>query len=416
VSGDQDPYPVTLPKSSSRFAEFKDMLIDPTIRISPTFAEGLRFSCTRCGACCKHVGQGIGLVQSDLKRLGIEGVDCTKVKHPVFAGRITSSSGSCYLLTDSSECKIYQDRPLVCRLYPFYISYGGDGSMQLSVDHCPGVNSDNAELVDKNYISRELLPSLLDDSEFVSLLREQISQKKKAAYALIPEANVEITWVARTTLWKNLLALVESYITPSFSPRDVMEILKCDVLGFVLATLTAEHSKSTLEIIDVTRFFTSCQSKLHTIVSHSIGLQKNHKIAIQEKATIVSPHSSKDRDRSVTFRRRVGDVFSVPSHDLLKFRELTSEAIACEFDYILEVLSREFVYMGVIVEPLNLCQETALLFYLADAIELTANALAIVENRSMIDTNQMDQAISEVDATILSTVSLIGGKVANEQE
>ena len=62
-----------------------------------------RFSCTLCGKCC-FVSQ--------------------KTFKEVFEkfGWKTKEDGSCVNLTKDNKCSIYDERPLICRLYPFQIN------------------------------------------------------------------------------------------------------------------------------------------------------------------------------------------------------------------------------------------------------------------------------------------------------
>jgi len=371
----------------------------------PTFAKGLGFSCTKCGACCRHVGKGIGLREKDVTRLG--NTSHVKTSHPIFVETLSSSNGTCSHLSVSSECEVYLQRPLVCRLYPFYLSVGGDGSIQISVDHCPGVNLPDAELVDQDYISREILPSLLEDPEFLSTLQREIVGLKKSSYALIPDGDIMITWRARKVLWKGLFDAVKENLRSSFSPRDALEVLKVDLVPYVENLLISRFSDSILDIAEVEQLFSE---DIPGITSGFVELQHKHRIEIQKKGEITS--GSKVDNPSTTFRRRNGKSFSVPSKALLKMRNFERDAISTELAYIEEVIQREFVFSGVMVEPLSLRQEVSLLFYLADAIELTANALSILENQDTISAMLINQAICEVDASILNTVRLLGGTVA----
>ncbi|EPP1573466.1 YkgJ family cysteine cluster protein [Campylobacter lari] len=59
------------------------------------------FPCTSCGACCKNIN-GI----EELKHFNINGV--------------------CINLQEDNSCKIYNERPLVCRVEDFYNKYFKD--------------------------------------------------------------------------------------------------------------------------------------------------------------------------------------------------------------------------------------------------------------------------------------------------
>jgi Fe-S-cluster containining protein len=139
------------------------------ISLEPTFSSRLRFTCTRCGACCRHVGAGVGLTDDDLTRLGKTAR--VKPEHPIFTDILESEAGVCSHLSEN-DCSVYRERPLMCRLYPFYVGVKADGTLQLSVDHCPGVDLPEADLVDDGYVQREILPSLVQDPDYLASLRK----------------------------------------------------------------------------------------------------------------------------------------------------------------------------------------------------------------------------------------------------
>ncbi len=63
-----------------------------------------RFACTMCGKCCFFTKDAI------------EKFGATKF------GWKLQEDGSCQYLTADKKCSIYEKRPLICRLYPFYIN------------------------------------------------------------------------------------------------------------------------------------------------------------------------------------------------------------------------------------------------------------------------------------------------------
>jgi hypothetical protein len=285
--------------------------------------------------------------------------------------------------------------------------------MQFSVDHCPGVNQpDSGDVIDHDYILREILPVLQEDPEFLLKLKQMISDAKGNSYALTPSGKVSITWEARKILWSKLLQLVEADLGPTYSPRDALEALKVDVVPFITETLEREYT-GVRDEESIERVLSDIRAKIHAIVLESRKNQELSRIEIQREGKIISPsYSSEPSSKEIVFHTRTGESFSVNSQALLQMRQIERDAIRAEIDYLAEVVHREFVYAGILIKPLSLQQEVSLLFYLADAIELIANALAIREDRNGIDSGLVNRAICEVDATILNTVQLLGGKVA----
>ncbi|MFA5452487.1 MAG: YkgJ family cysteine cluster protein [Candidatus Methanomethylophilaceae archaeon] len=89
------------------------------------------FKCAGCGRCCREFAI-IDLSSRDLHRLARhfhENLAATMVRvcaeHPVDKGRfIFRESGPCKFYKNG--CRIYETRPIVCRLYPYL---GGDNCL-----------------------------------------------------------------------------------------------------------------------------------------------------------------------------------------------------------------------------------------------------------------------------------------------
>jgi Fe-S-cluster containining protein len=374
------------------------------IRLDPSFTKGLRFSCTRCGACCRHVGQGVGLTTADAENLGGKiPKGPSETDHPVFVRTVPSFEGTCSFLSDA-DCEVYSQRPLVCRLYPFYISVKADGTLQVSIDHCPGVNLRDSELVDEEYITRQIIPSLENDRKFVKILENQILASKKSSYALVSsqQLTVYITWDAREFLWENLFQTIEGQLGATFYLRDVLECFKADLIPELEELILVRFAQYTVNKNELGDLLTKENRSLDSIMMKSKRMQAVHRTGIQKSAAIVQTET--DSSERTTFRLRTEENFNVDSAKLLRMRKIEKQAIEVELEYLKEVVRREFVYNGVMVRPLTLRQEISLLFYLSDAIELTANALAIRDKKQAIDPRLINLAICEVDAKILTTL------------
>lgn len=90
---------------------------------------GLRFSCTRCGKCCK-TGKGyyvfmagqeaesireyLGLSKGWFRRRYLERLDSGELV------AADAGDGSCVFLDCEGQCSVYAVRPVQCRTYPFW--------------------------------------------------------------------------------------------------------------------------------------------------------------------------------------------------------------------------------------------------------------------------------------------------------
>ncbi|MFP3951635.1 MAG: YkgJ family cysteine cluster protein [Candidatus Bathyarchaeia archaeon] len=105
---------------------------------------GLRWRCTNCGACCRNPedrDRRILLLPTDISRLrGViesEFYNTVEGREP-FVAEMVKSDGKCVFL-GADGCEIYDNRPLICRTYPFWIERI-DQSFIFRVDEdCPGL-------------------------------------------------------------------------------------------------------------------------------------------------------------------------------------------------------------------------------------------------------------------------------------
>ena len=103
-----------------------------------------RWSCTDCGDCCGDVDDEtrmILLLTEDIER--IEETGATGFYEDwdggSFTGIMCKNEGKCVFYTGEG-CSIYDNRALLCRMYPFWLEKQEEYFM-FGLDHeCPGVN------------------------------------------------------------------------------------------------------------------------------------------------------------------------------------------------------------------------------------------------------------------------------------
>jgi Fe-S-cluster containining protein len=123
---------------------------------SPFYAQGLRFSCTRCSACCRFESGFVFLSEKDATLLG----DALNMEYKSFTEAycrwIPAENGDFQLsLKEKSNydcifwakspiegCMVYEKRPLQCRSYPFWPTIVNDkDSWEVNARSCPGMGS-----------------------------------------------------------------------------------------------------------------------------------------------------------------------------------------------------------------------------------------------------------------------------------
>ena len=113
------------------------------------YPAGVRWGCARCGRCCRDVEgheRRILLLNRDIERInaaGAEGFHEATGSEP-FTGVMMKEAGVCIFLTPQG-CAIYEDRALLCRMYPFWVERQGDAFIIHVDSGCLGVG-DGPEL------------------------------------------------------------------------------------------------------------------------------------------------------------------------------------------------------------------------------------------------------------------------------
>jgi Fe-S-cluster containining protein len=112
----------------------------------PWYAEGLRFQCQRCGACCSgepgYVYFSHREAEAAAQHLGLSLSAFHRLYTRTEEGRISlreKSDGSCIFLREG-ECSIYRVRPVQCRTFPFWRwNVSRRERWEETASECPGI-------------------------------------------------------------------------------------------------------------------------------------------------------------------------------------------------------------------------------------------------------------------------------------
>lgn len=131
----------------------------------PFYADGLRFACTRCSACCRHTPGYVFLSDKDVDaltaRLGIERPEffrryTRRVRFgPVTRISLREKPNVDCIFWDNGGCSVYDARPLQCRAFPFWSSCVSSAEeWEFHSGQCPGMGQ--GELHDRKTIEKWL--------------------------------------------------------------------------------------------------------------------------------------------------------------------------------------------------------------------------------------------------------------------
>ncbi len=127
----------------------------------PFYESGLRFSCARCSACCRHdpgfVFLSLREAQNLAKRLSMDYSEflaayCRWIPMSEQTEMLSLRERSNYdcIFWSEKGCTVYEDRPVQCRTFPFWDSVVASEEAWNSVaEGCPGMNRGAVHLAEE---------------------------------------------------------------------------------------------------------------------------------------------------------------------------------------------------------------------------------------------------------------------------
>jgi Fe-S-cluster containining protein len=129
----------------------------------PWYRDGLRFTCTRCGACCTGEPGFVWVTAEELAAIAdflgekLEEVEALHTRRTT-RGRRTlreKANGDCVYYDRQAGCTVYSVRPAQCRTWPFWESnVVNPEQWERTCEACPG--SGQGELISAEEITRRV--------------------------------------------------------------------------------------------------------------------------------------------------------------------------------------------------------------------------------------------------------------------
>lgn len=149
----------------------------------------LCFECTQCGRCCGNESGYVLLTELDFLQIQkhfFEVENWNDYLHWVLLGdgeylSLKEQGNYDCIFLEEKGCSIYQDRPMQCRLYPFWNSViKSEYSWKKESRYCPGINQGNTiglYEVGKKIVEQRMNP-YLKKSNLSLNLKEVLKEKK----------------------------------------------------------------------------------------------------------------------------------------------------------------------------------------------------------------------------------------------
>jgi Fe-S-cluster containining protein len=94
---------------------------------SPWYADGLRFTCTRCGACCTGAPGYVWVNAEEIARLAAHVGKTPEAFSRAYVRRVgdrfslkEKQGGDCVFWDSREGCTVYPARPVQCQTWPFW--------------------------------------------------------------------------------------------------------------------------------------------------------------------------------------------------------------------------------------------------------------------------------------------------------
>ncbi len=127
-------------------------------KVDYTYPVNIRFDCTKCGLCCgdtEHKKRHILLLEQEAQTIAKETTKPTQAftteksnNQPFIYEMKKTTEGKCVFLKNN-QCRIYAQRPLICRFYPFELKTENNQHIFRFTLECPSLN--RGKIMDKKY-------------------------------------------------------------------------------------------------------------------------------------------------------------------------------------------------------------------------------------------------------------------------
>ena len=122
-----------------------------SVETSPWYRDGLKFECTRCGACCTgapgFVWVDVEAIESLAAHLEMEPDDFSRRYVRRVGDRyslVEKPGGDCVFWDAKAGCTVYKARPVQCRTWPFWEeNLESPGDWERTRAGCPGSGRGN---------------------------------------------------------------------------------------------------------------------------------------------------------------------------------------------------------------------------------------------------------------------------------
>jgi Fe-S-cluster containining protein len=381
------------------------------------------FEClNHCSACCRRT-IGPALTEKDHQRIALHTSQydfAERRDHPLFPYLLKARQGACIFLSNKGKCNIYPGRPLLCRLFPLQLHFQWDGTLRWCLEHCPGVGKTNGAVLGENYLKGLLMEVFEMEGEgFFHRLREYVLETKQFLTPLfkVTSGVVYSDWPTKIEMKKIVWEMFRTSELRELTPRGRLECILHELLPSleeILLNKVVQLPGRRGYYIDqriLSRGKKEYQLILPVLSFESAARETIHLRDLEEKGNIVC---GAEGGRTVRYSQKSsiivhgfdGRKMEIEVHKLMRMLKMTPEAYLAEESYLKELQGREGRFGKESVD-LTIHSEVFLMFLIADALELKANAFSIGKGKDMIGIEEVREAVWIVERNLAGFLEIV---------
>lgn len=392
-----------------------------------SFTKNYRFECQKCGRCCNQ--RSLALTEPEYQRLksSLECGTCEISRNPVsmasFAPYNASFGGNPCPLLRNKLCSNYDERPIVCRLFPLQITALPNGELFVNLIHCNGVSLSHGAPVDERFVKDVLNDLDKSDKTFLpSYIQNRSSYHSDKLFPFFTiydrvDFNSKRLVITRVSEWLTLKSAVDKPI--DIRCRAVLEVLDSNLprlLTELCKHLGLREPPFILIKEDIDLLLSKLESNLDELLSAAsrrvllkkkklIGkMRRKGKIEIEAEGKIktVLP------DSLIPYVGPRGETVNVQAKELIKMKPIAEKGRVLLDDFIVEVLNR--IDEGGFPMDMPIPDILESLYRFSQA--LITHSTAYSQNQDIISERNINDAITYLDT--LYTLGMICRNVVEE--
>jgi Fe-S-cluster containining protein len=299
-----------------------------------SFKKHYRFICSHCTLCCHQ--ENLSITEGDYQRLiklSKGEFKARKIKNELFSYLI-SPKGKCPFLTYNKLCRVYSDRPVVCRLIPLALGYFPTGELCINVIRCPGVNYDRGLIIDENFVIK-----IIDEIEAIEPnYFSRLKNYETSIYSNPINLFTHYNYTGFKSKRMFLINFVKWLFSDNFQGKSMAS--RCFTLSRVLMKSLINKREGIFSEFEVRKEIQDIERNLSKNIDSILeGASKQYQTNFGE-SIMKRLQSERKLDKMIDFPIQTDKTIKINLKDLLHEKDLEFEAETTLREYFHEIMNR----------------------------------------------------------------------------